>query len=161
MSQMFVLHPLFALLLLLFAICHAAPMLESRAGTQVATFAGGCFWGVEDLFTKQFTKGLSKTTTGYIGGSAPNPKYRDVCSGATGHAEAVRFEFNPSVVKYDDLVEFFYRSHDPTVANRQGSDVGSQYRSVIFYTTPQQQAIAQKVTQDVQKRSSSQVGVVI
>ncbi|KAI0799738.1 peptide methionine sulfoxide reductase [Irpex lacteus] len=125
---------------------------------EIATFAAGCFWGVEHIFLKHYpikdNKGILKTAVGYTGGyeQATNPDYRTVCSGSTNHAEALRIEFDPSIVKYDELVEFFYRTHDPTTVNRQGGDTGTQYRSAIFYNTPEQLEIAKRVTEEVQAK---------
>lgn len=106
-----------------------------------ASFAAGCFWGVEAAFRQ--VKGVLSTTVGYSGGTLANPTYEDVCSHTTGHAETVLVEFDPAVVSYDQLLEAFWNCHDPTQLNRQGPDVGSQYRSVIFYHTPEQQAAAE------------------
>lgn len=123
---------------------------------EVATFAGGCFWGVEHIFLKHYppseNKGILKTAVGYTGGNTDNPDYSEVCSGSTNHAEALRIEFNPNIVTYAELVEFFYRTHDPTTLNRQGGDRGTQYRSAIFYNSPSQKDIAQRVTEEVQKK---------
>ena len=106
-----------------------------------ASFAAGCFWGVEAAFRQ--VKGVLSTTVGYSGGTLANPTYEDVCSHTTGHAETVLVEFDPAVVSYDQLLEAFWNCHNPTQLNRQGPDVGSQYRSVIFYHTPEQQAAAE------------------
>lgn len=107
-----------------------------------ATFAAGCFWGVEHTFRQ--VDGVTDTTVGYTGGHTENPTYREVCSGTTGHAEAVRVEYDPEVVSYDELLEVFWDCHNPTTRNRQGPDVGEQYRSVIFYHTPEQEQAARK-----------------
>jgi len=127
--------------------------LPSTSSSETATFATGCFWGTEHIFRKYFDgKGLISAKVGYTGGNAKDPNYKLVCSGETGHAEAVRLEFDPSKIPYAELVEFFYRSHDPTTLNRQGGDVGTQYRSAIFYHTPEQSEIAHKVTKEVQEK---------
>lgn len=104
--------------------------------TDTATFAAGCFWCVEAVF--QELKGVHSVTSGYTGGKIKNPTYREVCSGLTGHAEACRIVYDPSIISYDDLLEAFWKSHDPTTLNRQGSDQGTQYRSAIFYHNEEQ-----------------------
>ncbi len=105
-----------------------------------ATFGAGCFWGVEAAFRE--TDGVVEVQVGYAGGQPSNPTYRDVCSGHTGHAEVVQVEYDPSRVSYVQLLDVFWRAHDPTQVNRQGPDVGEQYRSVIFFHTPAQEAAA-------------------
>ncbi|MFD2602916.1 peptide-methionine (S)-S-oxide reductase MsrA [Flavobacterium suzhouense] len=109
--------------------------------TETAIFAGGCFWCTEAFFTD--LKGVEKVTSGYIGGKTENPTYREVCTGNTGHAEAIKIEFNPDEVAYEDLLEIFFATHDPTTLNRQGADVGTQYRSEIFYTSEAQKLAAE------------------
>src|SRR5436189_3204856 len=109
--------------------------------TEKATFGAGCFWGVEEIFRN--VKGVLSTSVGYAGGTQENPTYQDVCTDKTGHAEVLELEFDPSQVSYDQLLEVFWSNHNPTTLNRQGPDVGAQYRSVIFYHTPEQQAAAE------------------
>jgi peptide-methionine (S)-S-oxide reductase len=120
------------------------------AGTQVAEFALGCFWGAEKMFWQ--TPGVVSTSVGYEGGFTPNPTYEEVCTGRTGHAETVRVVFDPAKVSYSELLRRFWESHDPTQGMRQGNDIGSQYRSVIFYHSPQQQAEAEESAATYQKR---------
>ncbi|PYK30183.1 MAG: peptide-methionine (S)-S-oxide reductase, partial [Verrucomicrobia bacterium] len=108
--------------------------------TEKATFGAGCFWGVEETFRN--VKGVLSTSVGYAGGTQQNPSYQDVCTDKTGHAEVVEIQFDPSQVGYDELLDVFWSNHNPTTLNRQGPDVGIQYRSVIFYHSPEQQASA-------------------
>jgi len=114
---------------------------------ETAVFAGGCFWGMEDLIRR--IPGVHKTRVGYTGGHVDNPIYRLVCTKTTGHAEAVEIEFDPSVVSYRKLLEFFFQIHDPTTIDRQGNDIGDSYRSEIFYTNDVQKEMAVKTIEDV------------
>jgi len=113
-----------------------------------ATFGAGCFWHVEALFRQ--VKGVKSTTVGYLGGSLKDPTYEDVCSGQTGHAEVVQVEYDPNVVSYDDLLTVFWNNHDPTTLNRQGPDVGDQYRSAIFFHDAEQEATAKTSKEKLQ-----------
>lgn len=135
-------------LLALNAACHTSPKGTKTNTMQdtihlnedTAIFAGGCFWCTESVFTE--LKGVIRVEPGYTGGHTTDPDYEQVCSGTTGHAEAIRVIYDPSIVPYDLLLEVFWKTHDPTTLNRQGADVGTQYRSAIFYTTPQQKQLA-------------------
>ncbi|KAI9861297.1 MAG: Peptide-methionine (S)-S-oxide reductase [Vezdaea acicularis] len=122
-------------------------------GAQKATVAAGCFWGVEHMYRRYFGagKGLLDARVGYIGGDMKDPGYRAVCTGKTGHAEALQVVFDPSIVTYRQLLEFFYKMHDPTTKDAQGPDRGSQYRSAIFYHDEEQGNIAKEVTAKVAK----------
>jgi peptide-methionine (S)-S-oxide reductase len=116
--------------------------------TQKATFAAGCFWGVEAEFRR--IPGVTATRVGYTGGQTEDPSYYDVCSDTTGHAEAVEVEFDPEQVSYDELLAVFFANHDPTTPNRQGPDVGSQYRSAVFFHSPEQEEAALKTKAAIQ-----------
>ena len=110
--------------------------------TELATFGAGCFWGVEVAFRN--VPGVKDALVGYLGGTLKNPTYRDVCTGRTGHAEVVQVKYDPAEVSYDKLLDVFWENHDPTTLNRQGPDVGTQYRSAIFYHTPEQRRAAEE-----------------
>jgi peptide-methionine (S)-S-oxide reductase len=131
---------------------------EPVAGTEKAVFAAGCFWGVEKVFSA--LKGVSSTQVGYTGGTAPNPTYEQVCTGRTGHAEAIEISFDPSVISYEELLEVFFRHHNPTTLNRQGNDVGSQYRSAIFYHSSQQKKAAETALAALDKAKLFRDGIV-
>lgn len=116
---------------------------------EVATLGGGCFWCLEAVYSE--LKGVSKVESGYSGGNVPNPTYDDVCSDETGHAEVVQVTFDPTTISYREILQVFYSVHDPTTLNRQGADVGTQYRSVIFYHNQDQEKIAKEVTTEMGK----------
>lgn len=115
---------------------------KNEAALEKATFGAGCFWCVEAIF--QEIDGVASVVSGYSGGSIKNPSYKEVCTGRTGHAEVIQIEFDPEIVSYETLLEAFFLSHDPTQLNRQGADVGTQYRSVIYYHTRSQQMLAEE-----------------
>jgi peptide-methionine (S)-S-oxide reductase len=117
--------------------------MNKESGFEVATLAGGCFWCLEAAFN--VIKGIVKVDEGYTGGDLPNPTYEEVTTGRTGHAEAAQVTFDPAVISYREILEIFFSVHDPTSVDRQGADVGSQYRSAIFYHTPAQRATAEKL----------------
>ena len=116
---------------------------------EIATLAGGCFWCIEAVYNE--LKGVKEVISGYTGGKTVNPSYEDVCSGRTGHAEAINIKFNPDIISYKELLEIFFTIHDPTTLNRQGNDIGTQYRSVIFYHTPEQKVVAEEVVAELKK----------
>jgi len=117
---------------------------EAPAGYEVALFGLGCFWGAEEIYWQM--PGVWSTSVGYAGGTTPNPSYEEVCTGRTNHTEAVRVVYDPAKVSYADLVKTFFEVHDPTQGMRQGNDVGTQYRSAIYYTTPEQEQTARELT---------------
>jgi len=119
------------------------PQPAERRNLATATFAGGCFWCTEAVYAQ--IKGVESVTSGYIGGQTPKPTYKDVCSGLTGHAEAVEIRYDPNQVPYEKLLEVFFSTHDPTTRNRQGADIGTQYRSGVFYHDDEQKRIAENV----------------
>lgn len=125
----------------------------------LATFAAGCFWHVEEAF--RVIKGVVKTDAGYMGGAMKNPTYEQVCTDRTGHAEAVRLEYDPTIVSYKDLLRVFWSIHDPTQKNRQGPDVGTQYRSAIFTHTPEQKKLAEQSRKDEQTRRDAPIATEI
>ncbi len=119
--------------------------MNSQQKKETAIFAGGCFWCTESIFKS--LKGVEKVVPGYTGGKRKNPTYEQVSTGATGHAEAVKITYDPGQVSYEELLQVFFATHDPTTLNRQGNDVGTQYRSAIFYTTPKQKELAEAYIQ--------------
>ena len=120
---------------------------SSSSGLQQATLGGGCFWCLEAVYVE--LRGVTKVVSGYTGGTVPNPSYQRVCSGNTGHAEVVQVTFDPAVVTYRELLEIFFTIHDPTTLNRQGADVGTQYRSAIFYHDDDQKRVAEEVIKEI------------
>lgn len=118
--------------------------------TEIAVFAGGCFWCTEAVFER--LKGVVSVMPGYTGGNVPNPTYSQVCTGRTGHAESVRVEFDPAKISYKDLLSVFFATHDPTTLNRQGADVGTEYRSAIFYTTDEQRRVAEAYIKELDEQ---------
>lgn len=118
-------------------------MDESNTSLEIATLGNGCFWCTEAVF--ESLKGVHKVTSGYSGGTTKNPTYKEVCSGTTGHAEVIQIEFDPKVIHYETLIKVFFDTHDPTTLNRQGNDVGTQYRSVIFYHNENQKIVANRI----------------
>ena len=116
-----------------------------------ATFAAGCFWGVEELFSH--AKGVESTQVGYTGGELDNPTYNEVCSGKTGHAEAIHIEYDPSIISYEELLMIFWNNHNPTTINQQGPDIGDQYRSAVFFHNKEQETIANNLKEKLQDTS--------
>jgi peptide-methionine (S)-S-oxide reductase len=121
--------------------------LPGPKNTEVATMGSGCFWCSEAIFSQ--LRGVEKVESGYSGGRSANPSYQDVCSGTTGHAETVQVIFDPSVISFEDILHIFFTTHDPTTLNRQGADVGTQYRSVIFYHNDMQRETAQRIIKEL------------
>lgn len=126
------------------------PSPTSVPTLSTTTLAGGCFWCLEAVYER--LQGVHKVSSGYMGGHTDKPSYDDICTGATGHAEVVQIEFDPAELKFETLLEVFFTIHDPTTLNRQGNDRGTQYRSVIFYHTPEQQTVAEKMVADLTAR---------
>ena len=132
--------------------------MGDMATPQVVTLGGGCFWCLDAAYRE--IVGVTRVVSGYAGGSRPNPTYQQVCTGATGHAEVVQVEFDPDVVSFDDILGVFWSIHDPTTLNRQGADVGTQYRSVIFYAGEEQRARAEASRDEVQKLFSEHLPMI-
>lgn len=123
--------------------------MNQKVSLEIATLAGGCFWCIEAVFRE--IDGVDNVVSGYTGGTTPNPNYQQVCAGETGHAEAVQIRFNPSKISYREILEIFFSVHDPTTLTRQGADVGTQYRSAIFYHSEEQKAIAEEIIGELNK----------
>jgi peptide-methionine (S)-S-oxide reductase len=123
--------------------------VSNNVKTEKATFGGGCFWCTEAQF--QYLEGVTKVESGYSGGTVPDPTYEQVCTGTTGHAEVIQVTYDPSKISYDELLQAFWQSHDPTQLNRQGNDVGTQYRSVIFYHNENQHELAERYKKKLQE----------
>lgn len=130
-----------------------------KTKTQTATFGAGCFWGVEETF--RTLKGVKETAVGYMGGTTKNPTYEDVCTDKTGHAEVVQILFDPQEISYEKLLAIFWQNHDSTTMNRQGPDVGEQYRSVIFYHSKEQENIALKSKEVQQKKMVKKIVTIV
>lgn len=151
---------LFTAFLIALAGCNQSPSQNNKnlkdkmdqsqnSKLQTATFGSGCFWCTEAIF--EMVKGIESVVSGYSGGNVPDPTYEAVCSGKTGHAEVIQIKFDPSLVSYDELLEIFWKTHDPTTLNRQGADVGTQYRSVIFYHDEDQKQKAESYKSELDK----------
>lgn len=134
----------FALAVTLLSACKATKKIEVMSSrTETVTLGAGCFWCVEAIFSR--VNGVVKVESGYAGGHVKNPTYQEVCTGTTGHAEVVQVTFNPDVIPFTKILEIYFKTHDPTTLNRQGADIGTQYRSVIFYHTEEQKVTAQEI----------------
>jgi len=125
--------------------------IKSMEGLELATFGNGCFWCTEAIFEQ--LEGVTKVESGYAGGAVKNPSYKEVCTGNTGHAEVIRLTYNPKIISYRELLDVFFNTHDPTTLNRQGADVGTQYRSAIFYHNEEQKAEAEQMIADLEKEN--------
>lgn len=130
----------------------SAKQTTNRNGMEVATLAGGCFWCLEAVYDE--LEGVQRVESGYAGGSVPNPTYRQVCTGTTGHAEVVKVTYDPQQISYRDLLEIFFTIHDPTTLNRQGADVGPQYRSAIFYHDEGQKQAAEEIIEELEAENA-------
>lgn len=131
---------------------------SSLSTNKVATLAAGCFWCVEAVFQK--LKGVEKVESGYMGGTLKNPTYKDVCTGQTGHAEVCQITYNPNIISFEELLEVFWKTHDPTTLNRQGGDIGTQYRSAVFYHDATQKQIAENIKKDLSQSGAYDAPIV-
>ena len=131
------------------SVIHTDYMVQEEKNIDTATFAGGCFWCTEAIFEQ--VKGVKSVISGYSGGDVINPSYREVTTGRTGHAEAIQIVYDPSIISFTELLEIFFKTHDPTTLNRQGADVGTQYRSAIFYHSEKQKETAETIISDLNK----------
>jgi peptide-methionine (S)-S-oxide reductase len=122
---------------------------DAKSKTELATFGGGCFWCTEAVFLE--LRGVNKVVSGYTGGTVPNPTYADVCTGLTGHAEVIQIQFDPGQITYEQLLDVFFHTHDPTTKNRQGADVGTQYRSSVFFHNEKQKETVTKIIAELDK----------
>ena len=130
-------------------LVHMNVHAETKSGSELATFGGGCFWCVEAIFER--VKGVESVQSGYSGGDVKNPTYKQVCTGQTGHAEVVQIRYDPSVVSFSELLEVFFETHDPTTLNRQGADLGTQYRSIVLYHNEEQRQLAEKAIRKLEE----------
>jgi peptide-methionine (S)-S-oxide reductase len=137
------------------SIAQTKVMSNSTNATELATLGGGCFWCTEAIY--QMLPGVKSVKSGYAGGQKENPTYKEVCTGQTGHAEVIQIEYDPKVVSYEKIIETFWDAHDPTTLNRQGNDAGTQYRSIILYSSPAQKAAAEKSRAEAQKNFNSPI----
>ena len=137
------------------AVAGTTAQVMNTNSTEVAVFGGGCFWCMEAVF--QRIPGVKSVTSGYAGGHTENPTYQQVCTDTTGHAEVTRIEFDPKVISYEKLLDFFWDAHDPTTLNRQGADEGTQYRSIVLYTDEAQKAVAEKSKAQAQRKFKSPI----
>ncbi|MDD4876575.1 MAG: peptide-methionine (S)-S-oxide reductase MsrA [Dehalococcoidales bacterium] len=131
---------------------------NSISNKEIATLAGGCFWCLEAIFNR--IEGIDKITSGYSGGTTINPSYEEVCAGTTGHAEVVQLIFNPQIISFQQILNVFFSTHDPTTVNRQGNDIGTQYRSIIFYHSEEQKTIAEMVIQELNGKNLWHIPIV-
>lgn len=134
------------------------PLETNKNKMEVATFGNGCFWCTEAIF--QNLKGVEKVVSGYSGGHVDNPTYKQVCTGTTGHAEVIQMEYDPNIITYDELLEVFWKTHDPTTPNRQGNDIGPQYRSAVFYHNEEQKEKAEKYKKELNEAGAFNAPIV-